>query len=678
MAYTTQYIGSRYVPMFADPPEWDSTRTYEPLTIVLNKGNSYTSRQFVPVGVELTNTDYWLETGNYNAQVEQYRQTVIDVQEQVTTNTENIANNTENIATITPFDSIPTTNSNKGVTSDGIFNAFDNIGGYMPLTLIGRINYAEKSFYANGYTNAQAGVYYNGYYYVPFINTSTNAAIIAKIDMSSGNIDATNVIANAGHCNGACVGNNEIVFLPSFDTNGNRFDAFAINPITLEQTNTYTITNLPASTQVFAIGYDNDNKFYYLLTADNSTIYKLDSSFNYVSSTAIIMPENYKVQINRNGGNFHNGKFFAIFNNENTLMGFDCESGKLVQTYNIGQYQGSNFIAELENFTIIDNAIYLNSNVPYTNTFRGLYFWKGNLNGAGYPNNYGIIASNFTSDMSYYVDQNTFNFSPNGQSNNKFNWVAEALIAARGNIYNETSIRITPSASVLEDLYIYRENVNLFTNGASFNSVRINDSIFYADTLNISGYVNFSPDASPYSSIYSNTSFNIKNSKVTLSYVSCDIEEEPEDYCALYANGKSTLYIPRISSSNSIFSKTCVILGNVNSAVNVNILGLSSINTLNSYNENVSSGATFNVPNSKLVMVLAAIPSHPFNKCFIPLMTGQSSNDIVGLLSDSTNLYMVSFTIANNVLTYKGIKKFTDGAFVKDSTAISVYLYTIH
>ena len=77
MAYTTQYIGSRYVPMFADPAEWDSTRTYEPLTIVLNGGNSYTSRQFVPVGVNLTNTDYWLETGNFNAQVEAYRQEVI-------------------------------------------------------------------------------------------------------------------------------------------------------------------------------------------------------------------------------------------------------------------------------------------------------------------------------------------------------------------------------------------------------------------------------------------------------------------------------------------------------------------------------------------------------------------------------------------------------------------------
>lgn len=68
-----QYIGARYVPLFADPAEWDNTKTYEPLTIVLHEGNSYTSRQYVPVGIDITNNDYWALTGNYNAQVEAYR-----------------------------------------------------------------------------------------------------------------------------------------------------------------------------------------------------------------------------------------------------------------------------------------------------------------------------------------------------------------------------------------------------------------------------------------------------------------------------------------------------------------------------------------------------------------------------------------------------------------------------
>ena len=70
----TQYIGSRYVPIFANPIDWDSTREYEPLTIVSNKGNSYTSRQAVPKGIDISDEKYWALTGNYNSQVESYRQ----------------------------------------------------------------------------------------------------------------------------------------------------------------------------------------------------------------------------------------------------------------------------------------------------------------------------------------------------------------------------------------------------------------------------------------------------------------------------------------------------------------------------------------------------------------------------------------------------------------------------
>ena len=68
---TTQYVGARYVPLFMG--EWDNTQTYEPLCIVSNHGNSYTSRQYVPSGISLNNEEYWALTGNYNAQIEQYR-----------------------------------------------------------------------------------------------------------------------------------------------------------------------------------------------------------------------------------------------------------------------------------------------------------------------------------------------------------------------------------------------------------------------------------------------------------------------------------------------------------------------------------------------------------------------------------------------------------------------------
>lgn len=82
----TQYVGARYVPLFAEPLEWDNTKTYEPLTIVYNNGNSYTSRQYVPAGIEITNTHYWALTGNYNAQIEQYRDEVQRYDARITAN----------------------------------------------------------------------------------------------------------------------------------------------------------------------------------------------------------------------------------------------------------------------------------------------------------------------------------------------------------------------------------------------------------------------------------------------------------------------------------------------------------------------------------------------------------------------------------------------------------------
>lgn len=71
-----QYIGARYVPKFADPIEWDNLRSYEAMEIVTYLGTSYTSKKPVPVGVELNNSEYWVVTGNYNAQFEDLKKTV--------------------------------------------------------------------------------------------------------------------------------------------------------------------------------------------------------------------------------------------------------------------------------------------------------------------------------------------------------------------------------------------------------------------------------------------------------------------------------------------------------------------------------------------------------------------------------------------------------------------------
>lgn len=77
------YTGARYVPLFSDPAEWSSANAYEPLTIVIHEGNSYTSKTFVPVGVDISNEKYWALTGNYNAQVEAYRKEVAELRNKI-------------------------------------------------------------------------------------------------------------------------------------------------------------------------------------------------------------------------------------------------------------------------------------------------------------------------------------------------------------------------------------------------------------------------------------------------------------------------------------------------------------------------------------------------------------------------------------------------------------------
>ena len=75
------YIGHRYVPLLIG--EWDNSIAYEGLSIVTYKGASYTSKKRVPVGIDIENDEFWVLTGNYDAQVEYYREEVGRVQEEI-------------------------------------------------------------------------------------------------------------------------------------------------------------------------------------------------------------------------------------------------------------------------------------------------------------------------------------------------------------------------------------------------------------------------------------------------------------------------------------------------------------------------------------------------------------------------------------------------------------------
>ena len=71
---TRQYIGARYVPKFYEGTNgnnWDgSSFPYEALVIVTYLGNSYTSKKPVPIGIDITNTEYWVMSASYSSQIE--------------------------------------------------------------------------------------------------------------------------------------------------------------------------------------------------------------------------------------------------------------------------------------------------------------------------------------------------------------------------------------------------------------------------------------------------------------------------------------------------------------------------------------------------------------------------------------------------------------------------------
>lgn len=69
-----QYVGARYVPKIMG--EWNKALQYEALSIVTYMGNSFTSKIPVPPNIDITNETYWVNTGNYNAQLEEYKNKV--------------------------------------------------------------------------------------------------------------------------------------------------------------------------------------------------------------------------------------------------------------------------------------------------------------------------------------------------------------------------------------------------------------------------------------------------------------------------------------------------------------------------------------------------------------------------------------------------------------------------
>lgn len=97
---------------FAVPVEWSINTAYEVNMIVFVGKKAYTAIQNVPTGVQITNTEYWSETGvpyvdlqdirthlnNIDDEIDGLDDSVSDIDGRVTTNSGNIATLTQGLS----------------------------------------------------------------------------------------------------------------------------------------------------------------------------------------------------------------------------------------------------------------------------------------------------------------------------------------------------------------------------------------------------------------------------------------------------------------------------------------------------------------------------------------------------------------------------------------------------
>ena len=89
------YIGARYTPKFEG--EWKANKEYAALSVVYYNNKSYVSRKTVTAGTAVTETEFWIESADWNAQVEQYNQNVTQYKGQVDLYNKNVETYTKQV-----------------------------------------------------------------------------------------------------------------------------------------------------------------------------------------------------------------------------------------------------------------------------------------------------------------------------------------------------------------------------------------------------------------------------------------------------------------------------------------------------------------------------------------------------------------------------------------------------
>jgi len=386
------YYGMRYVPLFMG--DWDITKSYEPLSIVYYNGNSYTSRTFVPTNTEITNEDMWALTGNYNAQIEAYRQELRELQIVVSGMTgdveqakqlvaeleikvndlETLVNSYDNrinslTTLVNTFDSRITANSSAITTINSAITTINsqiaNITKILNQPITSGMISIEQKFIRAASDPWENGTYPDSTTTVQGFCVTPNGFMIAKqnevnqvrtnntqlIELNKDGTLRRRAYVNAGHANSmVCVGNS-LFITPSTPMMG----VIEFNYTTLAIIRHHTF-NLGGR-----IGADKQNNILYGIYDELNL-----GRYNITTGQYTTHRLNKRVAHNQ-GGCWHNGYFYAITTQGYSII--DTETYEVLGACTFPRHDIKTFrVEEFEDFDVDENGqFYLNSRL-YENT----------------------------------------------------------------------------------------------------------------------------------------------------------------------------------------------------------------------------------------------------------------------------------------------------------------------
>lgn len=407
----TQYVGARYVPLFANPAQWTNDRQYEPLTIVLHQGNSFTSMQYVPIGIDINNEEFWAQTGNYNAQVEQYRQEVREYSKKVATleNTqtqqgatiETLKSTTENLGK--SVNALNTKVENQGetiATLDGrvgaLDTAVDDIKASDKRNLIAdRVSNAEGKFRAHISSDDdwQGGCPVGDKYYAVYCNSGTKSRV-ALFNVETGDTVTTIDLGDTTfHGNNMSYYNGELICSGSSKTSrGNLIYFLKVNGGNLSLARTIDSSQFGMDEACWGFGhYKDDDDHYYWAT-------EYLTKFYYVNKTctkktligSVELPNNTACSNSVQQAMSYNKEYDVFISSRSNC--FNLYDGELhyIKTVPIADTLNCIWREEIGQVTLYNGKLWMHNNPLIRNysTYPTATVWSVELQGQmsqGYP-----------------------------------------------------------------------------------------------------------------------------------------------------------------------------------------------------------------------------------------------------------------------------------------------------